>query len=153
MLSSKADKFDQVFKINGDEKVLIVTVGNPLRSDDGIGPYIAERFNPEKRGFLFLDARDKPENVIDEAVSLHPSKVVIIDAADFGGKAGEVRLIPESAIPENTLSTHSFPLPVISNIIRQDTGAEVVFFGILHLTGRFEGVRHNFKINPNGLIA
>ena len=130
MLSLKEDKFGDIFGIKGNERVLIVTVGNPLRSDDGVGPYIAEHIKPERRGFLFLNAEDKPANIIDDAVKLKPYKIIIIDAADFGANPGDIRIIPEDMIPQNTLSTHSFPIPVISSIIRQDTGAEIVFLGI-----------------------
>ncbi|MEA3493894.1 MAG: hydrogenase 3 maturation endopeptidase HyCI [Candidatus Margulisiibacteriota bacterium] len=109
---------------------LIITVGNSLRSDDGLGPYIAGKFKQTGNGYLLLDAGDKPENVVDKAVDYKPAKTVIIDAADFGGAAGEVRIIPEEAIPDSTLSTHAFPLRVISKIIADDTGSKVLFIGV-----------------------
>ncbi|OGC08305.1 hydrogenase maturation peptidase HycI [candidate division WOR-1 bacterium RIFOXYD2_FULL_36_8] len=114
---------------------LLITVGNDLRGDDGVGPYIYERtaekgFLDSKPRFYLLNAFDKPENIIDEAVKLAPSKVIIIDAADFGGEAGEARIIEKENIPQTTLSTHTFPLPVIAKILEEDTGAEVFFLGI-----------------------
>lgn len=108
---------------------LIITVGNSLRSDDGIGPYIANRFKGNGK-FILLDAGDKPENAVDKAAKFKPAKTVIIDAANFGGKVGEARIIPEEAIPNTTLSTHTFPLKIISSIITEDTKTKVYFLGI-----------------------
>jgi hydrogenase 3 maturation protease len=108
---------------------LIITVGNSLRSDDGIGPYIANNFKGNAK-FTLLNAGDKPENAVDKASQHKPAKTVIIDAANFGGKVGEARIIPGEAIPNTTLSTHTFPLKVISKIIAEDTKSKVYFLGI-----------------------
>lgn len=108
---------------------LIITVGNTLRSDDGVGPYIASRLKVHER-VAVIDAGTRPENVIDEASSLKPDMIIIIDAADFGGVPGEMRLIPEELIPETTVSTHSIPLCVITQLLRNDTHASVFFIGI-----------------------
>ncbi len=109
---------------------LVITVGNTLRSDDGAGPCIAGAIVEPRRGVRILDAADRPENCIDEAVECRPAKTVIIDAADFQGTPGEVRLIPEDLIPAAPLSTHSFPLPVIAKILAEETGSRVYFIGI-----------------------
>jgi hydrogenase 3 maturation protease len=109
---------------------MIITVGNPLRSDDGVGPFIAQNCRKLKPGLVLLDAGDKPENIIDEAVRQSPKKAVIIDAAVFGGQAGEARLIANDQIPQTTLSTHTFPLPVIAKMIEEDARAKVLFIGI-----------------------
>jgi hydrogenase maturation protease HycI len=108
---------------------LIITVGNPLRKDDGAGPYIASLIRPAGR-LAVIDAQYNPENIIDEAARLKPVKMIIIDAADFGGSPGEARAIDRKHIPDSTLSTHSVPMSVVAGILEQDTGAEIVFLGI-----------------------
>jgi hydrogenase maturation protease HycI len=108
---------------------LIITVGNPLRKDDGAGPYTAALIRPASR-LAVIDAQYNPENIIDEAVQLKPVKIIIIDAADFGGRPGEARVIDKKHIPDSTLSTHSVPMSVVAGILEQDTGAEIVFLGI-----------------------
>jgi hydrogenase 3 maturation protease len=110
--------------------LLIITIGNSLRGDDGVGPYIASKLKNLPKGFILLDAGDRPEDIITGAVDCRPARTIIIDAADFGGIPGEARFIPDNAIPQTPLSTHSFPLPVITSILRQDTGSEVRFLGI-----------------------
>jgi hydrogenase 3 maturation protease len=107
-------------------KTLFVTVGNSLRSDDGIGPFIAARLE----GCAVIDAGVKPENIIEDATALKPTRIVIIDAADFGGEPGEAKIISREHIPETTLSTHTIPLPVVTALLEEDTGAEIIFIGI-----------------------
>ncbi len=128
MSSSLADDVREALSASSGASLLI-TVGNDFRSDDGVGPYIA-RGLAGLQGRSVIDAGSKPENVIDDAIAMKPSRIVIIDAADFGGDPGEARIIPRAAIPETTLSTHTIPLPVVTAILEEDTGAEVVFIGI-----------------------
>ena len=111
-------------------KLLVITVGNSLRSDDGVGIYIAKQIKKCQKNIIILNADSKPEKIIDQAVQLKPQKVIIIDGADFGGRAGEIRLIKKADIPNTSLSTHSFSLNIIARIIEEDTGAEVFFLGI-----------------------
>ncbi|OGX14138.1 MAG: hydrogenase maturation peptidase HycI [Omnitrophica bacterium RIFOXYB12_FULL_50_7] len=113
---------------SGSGAPLFLTVGNLFRSDDGVGPYLASRL--VVLPVRIVNAGHTPENIIDEVVGHKPSRIIILDAADFGGRPGEVRVIPEEAIPETTLTTHRVPMNVISRLIKDDTGAKVVFLGI-----------------------
>lgn len=109
---------------------LIITVGNSLRCDDGVGPYIAGKIKGPKTNLVVLNVGDKPENALDKAILIGPQKTVIIDAADFGGKIGEIRIIDIEHVPETTLSTHLFPLKIIARILKEDTGSGVFFLGV-----------------------
>lgn len=73
--------------------LLAITIGNRFRSDDGVGPFIARQIKKSKKNVIVINAEDKPENIIDRAIQLKPCKVIIIDAANFGGMPGEIRLI------------------------------------------------------------
>ncbi len=130
MLNLLTDDIKKILKPDKDKKTLIITVGNTLRSDDGIGPYISQNLNKNIDNTIIFDAGNKPENIIDQAVSIKPQKTIIIDAADFKGKTGEIRHIPNEYIPDTTLSTHTFPLKVIAQILKEDTGSEIFFLGI-----------------------
>lgn len=116
---------------------LVITVGNAYRTDDGVGPYIAEGVTFPKRHIVILNANDRPENIIDRAIGLCPGRTIIIDAADFNGSPGEVRLIPEEAVPDVIHSTHRFPLNIVSRIIADDTGSEIFFLGIQYKSMAF----------------
>lgn len=112
-------------------RTLVVTLGSALRSDDGAGPRVAALVRFTNPSFLLIDAGTTPENITHEAVAFRPDKIIVIDAARFGGRAGEISVIPLEKINQHTvISTHSFPLGVIFAIIKQDTGAELVVLGV-----------------------
>lgn len=131
----------------------IICVGNFLRSDDGVGPHIAARLKPATN-LQIIDAGYNPENCIDEAVKLKPDRIIIIDAADFGGCPGEVRIIREDHIPVVALSTHNISLKVICRILKEDTGAEIKFIGIQPKSvGLKEGLSPEVKIAADEIMA
>ena len=75
---------------------LYLTVGNSFRKDDGVGPYLAARL--ATLPVSVVDAGYTPENIVEQVIALKPSRIIVLDAADFGGRAGEVRVIPEEAM-------------------------------------------------------
>jgi len=108
---------------------LILTVGNRYRSDDGVGPYIGSKLT-SKENLLVINAESNPENIIDQVIDAKPITIIVIDAADFGGKAGEIRIIDKEQIPEMSISTHTIPMSVIASIFEKDTSATLRFIGI-----------------------
>jgi hydrogenase maturation protease HycI len=111
-------------------KTVYVMVGNTLRGDDGVAPFIAQQLNIYCKNIAIIDAGDRPEAVIHRVQREHPSKTVIIDAADFRGETGDVRFFPNRLIPDRLWSTHQFPLKAIARLLEQDTGSPVCFIGI-----------------------
>ncbi len=112
-------------------RTLLITIGNPLRADDGVGPYVGERVRFRDPEHTVINAGTTPENVAQRAIDLRPDKIILLDAARFGGAPGECRVIPLEDISRQTvLSTHSFPLGVTFSIVREDTGAELTALGI-----------------------
>ena len=130
MSNSLTDEVKKILAPAPDEKTLVITVGNTLRSDDGVGPFVADGVKSTPENIHILNVGDRPENSVDEAVDFRPDRTIVIDAADFGGAPGEVRNIPREAIPQTTLSTHTFPLPVITKMIEEESGSKVYFLGI-----------------------
>lgn len=112
-------------------RTLVITLGSELRADDGVGPSVFSRLKPRRPDLRVMDAGTVPENIAQTAIDWKPDKIVLIDAANFGGAAGELRIIPLEAINRQTvLSTHSFPLSVTFSIVKEDTGAELVILGV-----------------------
>jgi hydrogenase maturation protease len=71
--------------------VLIVGYGNPLRSDDGVGPVVAERLASDPR---FAGADVRAEHQLTPELALDASNswlLVLVDAAE-GVAAGEVAI-------------------------------------------------------------
>jgi len=113
-----------------DNNTLIITLGNDFRSDDGVGCYIYNSIINEKLNFHLLNGGDRPENIIDDVINLKPSRVIIIDAANFSGKFGEIRIFSDDQINQVTYSTHSISPVIISKIIQTELNCPVFFLGI-----------------------
>jgi hydrogenase 3 maturation protease len=112
-------------------RTLVITLGSELRADDGVGPYVSSHVRFSRPDLRLLDAGTTPENVAQTAIDWKPDKVILIDAAHFKGRAGELRVIPLEAINQATvISTHSFPLSVTFSVVKEDTKAELVVVGV-----------------------
>ncbi len=122
------DEVHNLLKPDADLCV-IICVGNTLRFDDAVGPYIASNIH-ETENLRVFDAAYNPEDIIDDVIAVEPDKIIIIDAADFRGRPGEAKIIEEDKIPESTLSTHTISLKVIYDILASDTKARIKFLGI-----------------------
>ncbi|MEM2320738.1 MAG: hydrogenase maturation peptidase HycI [Candidatus Bathyarchaeia archaeon] len=117
--------------LGGCRRLVILGVGNPLRGDDSLGLEILERIRGRvPRNVKLIYGGTVPENFIGKVGRLRPSHVLIIDAALFGGKPGEARLIPPEQIPDTTISTHTMPLNLLVSLIQKKTNAKVILLGI-----------------------
>lgn len=74
---------------------VVVGLGNPLRADDGVGLVLLERLQtlskPSWSAVRFVDAGTGGLSLL-HLFSEH-DRVVIIDAADFKGRAGDARVV------------------------------------------------------------
>jgi len=122
MLESLADK------LNG--KVLILGVGNPLRGDDGAGPYLIEQLKGRVNATL-LDCGEVPENFLGRIAASQPNSVLLIDAIDFGMSPGAAALLEEDQLLAGTsLSTHHSSLQLFMKCLKAETGGNVFVLGI-----------------------
>ncbi len=102
------------------KKLAIICVGNPMRGDDGFGPAVAARLE----GGRVFDAGAVPENVLPKVAALEPEVVLFVDAADFGAAPGTLRLVSAEELAQGDFSTHSAPLSVAAEYLRQACGAK-----------------------------
>lgn len=107
---------------------ILLTVGNPMLGDDGAGPYLAKLFKDSPlEGWELLEGGVMPEDVLHVIRKAKPEKVLVVDAADFGEKAGEVRIIDSDTINDMFMvSTHSLPLNFLIDELK--TFVETVTF-------------------------
>lgn len=90
-------------------KTLVLGLGNPILSDDGVGFYVIEQLNAKvnKLGVTFAESSASGLRLLEEIVDY--DKLIIIDAIQTAeGKTGEVyRLNPEDLDKtRRTLSSH-----------------------------------------------
>lgn len=137
---------------------VLFTVGSVLRGDDAVGPFIAKLFkedNPE--GWMLVEGDQTPENELGYLRRLHPKRIVMIDAADMGLSAGEIRLIKAEDVSTSFLfTTHSMPITYLLGQLEAACD-ELVFIGVQPAQTEFfapltESVRKSAKMIYDSLL-
>ncbi|WP_439841053.1 hydrogenase maturation peptidase HycI [Aeromonas veronii] len=110
---------------------LVLTVGNAMMGDDGAGPYLADKLQAAPLpGWIHIDGGIAPENVVYKVRELQPERVVLVDAAEIGEKAGTLQVIPPETITEMFIfSTHNMPLNFLIDELKTFV-PEVIFVGV-----------------------
>ncbi len=118
---------------NPDNRVAFIGIGSELHGDDVVGIEAIRRLRRRLRGhenFALIEGGTLPESCTGPLRRFAPHKVVIVDAADFGGKPGELRWLDPTEISGYSGSTHTFPIGLFAKYIHQDLGCEVHLLGI-----------------------
>jgi hydrogenase 3 maturation protease len=120
------------FKINFKGKILILGVGNPLKQDDGAGPYFIQKFKEQGRDQIeLLDAGLAPENYTGKIKQIKPDTLIIVDAVDLGSAPGTVRVLSADDIAVQGFSTHNVSLKTFVGFLKEDLPElEVAVVGI-----------------------
>ena len=115
------------------EPTCLVGVGNPLRRDDGVGPWIvgAVREAAAGTGLALVDAQDVPENFVPTIARGEARNVVFVDAAAADGPPGTVVFGPLSDFAEaEGFSTHKLALSLSGKFL-QAAGKKAYLLGIV----------------------
>ena len=110
-------------KLHLKGKVVIVGIGNTLRSDDGIGSLLAARLE-DKTPYIVYDAGASPENYLGKIIKDKPDAILLIDAVDFAGAAGEFRMLEGGDIQTvNFFSTHDASISLAISYLKNSLKA------------------------------
>jgi hydrogenase 3 maturation protease len=110
--------------LNG--RVIILGIGNTLRSDDGAGSLLASRIK-DKVSFKVFDSGSTPENYLEKIIKENPETLVILDAADFGGSPGEFKVLEaEELSTVNFFSTHNASITLTINYLKNSIKADII---------------------------
>lgn len=115
------------------KKLIIMGVGNELKSDDGIGPFIINKLIGEdiqRDNLLFINAETVPENFTGKIRKENPSHVIIVDACLMGSNPGEMKIVDKDDFANIGISTHSMSLSYFVKYLEKDTDFKVIFVGI-----------------------
>lgn len=115
------------------KKLIVLGVGNELKTDDGVGPFIINRLlaeNIEKDSLLFIDAQTVPENFTGKIRKENPTHVIIVDACLMGCQPGEIKIVDKDDFASIGISTHSMSLSYFVKYLEKDTDFNVIFIGI-----------------------
>jgi len=125
-----AGEVKRALSVDGDGWLALVTVGNILRSDDGVGPYIAARLKGRKNLYL-VDGGICLERFSLKKLAPHKiERLTIIDAVDFRGSPGEIRLLDLDEVREVCFTTHQLPLTWLVRSLKATQNLPVHFLGI-----------------------
>ena len=110
-------------------RVCILGFGNRLWRDDGVGSCIAEALQDCEN----LDAVDGgfvPENYLEIVAGKNPDAILMIDAADFDGAPGELRLLQPGDVVLAGVSTHAGSPQMLGKYLEARTGVPVALLAI-----------------------
>lgn len=115
------------------KKLIILGVGNELKSDDGVGPFIINKLideNIENDNVLCINAETVPENFTGKIRKEKPSHVIIVDACLMGASPGEIKIVDKDDFANIGISTHSMSLSYFVKYLEMDNDFKVIFVGI-----------------------
>lgn len=116
------------------DKLIILGVGNELKCDDGIGPYIIKKLKEENiednEKLLFIDAQTVPENFTGKIRKENPTHLIIVDACLMDEEPGTVKIVNKYDFASIGISTHSMSLSFFVRYLEKDTDFGIIFVGI-----------------------
>lgn len=115
-------------------------VGNELKGDDGVGPYIAEKIDHPR--WLPLNCATVPGNFTSVVKRHNPELLILVDAAKMGLKPGQFRRIPKKSTDQTFVSTHTVPLSATLNYLENHAG-RIILIGIEAKT-----LEHSSRLSP-----
>ena len=101
------------------QKIVIMTVGNVLLSDDGIGPFIYRKLKASglnHPSILLINAELNPENYFKTILEFEPSHVIIIDAIEANLQPGSIIFFQNNEIEDKLFSQPSTHMISLLNI-------------------------------------
>jgi hydrogenase maturation protease len=110
-------------------RVVILGIGSTLRGDDAAGPLVCDGLSGRVPARV-IDAGTVPENYIGPILAAAPEVLFIVDAVDFGGRPGRIRLCRPDEIPPLAFSTHALTFHLSLDLMRRETNLEVCVLGI-----------------------
>ena len=91
----------------------VMSIGNPIKCDDNIGNVIIDKL--DLKNIIKIKAEINPENFMNKLKDC--DEIIILDALDFGGNVGEVKVFELDKINEVSISTHSIPIDLMKKIL------------------------------------
>lgn len=121
------------------ERMVFVGLGNELRADDGAGLKLVERLKSKKEfnNSHFIFAERNPENHLQEIISYNPQIVIFVDAADWNGHAGDIKIFNDEEVSQTGFSTHTFSIKMIKDFLLNHQQMDFMFIGIQPFTTNF----------------
>ena len=106
-------------------------IGNPLKGDDGLGPFIINELKDlENENLLLIDASTAPENFTGKIIKEKPSHLIIIDATLMDEAPGCIKTFEKEDFGEVGVSTHSMSVSFLIRYLENFDVSNILFIGI-----------------------
>ena len=116
------------------EKIVIMGIGNTLRSDDAAGIKIIEKLKEEikgRKGITIINCGEAPENFLGKIEKIKPTHIIIVDAIEMYAEPGSIGIFQEDEIKDYpTISTHNISPTILLAYIREIIKAKTTLIGI-----------------------
>ncbi len=119
--------------LSNSEKLIVLGVGNDLKCDDGVGPFIIKRLKEEDIGdenLIFINAETVPENFTGKLRKENPTHIIIVDACLMNGNPGDMQIVDKDDFSNIGISTHSMSLSYFVKYLEKDNDFKIIFVGI-----------------------
>jgi len=130
-------ELDKIFEKNNYPRAVIFFIGNLLKGDDGVAPYIVEKIVKShsylicsSASLLFIDCESSPEKFSKPARNFKPRIIVFVDCVDFSAEPGEIGLFSVDDVVMSSLFTHGLPLNFIKEEIAKEITARFFLLGV-----------------------
>jgi hydrogenase 3 maturation protease len=110
-------------------KTVIWGLGNELLGDDAVGLEIVRHLAQSAPGaWTIVECGTVPENYLSTIPKESGGRLIVIDAADMGVNAGDIRLANLEDADDVNFATHGLPLPLL--LSPYATSTEIILIGI-----------------------
>lgn len=123
--------------LDGCRRLAVLGIGSELRGDDAAGVLLVRQLRSMISvkpfgclAFKGFEGGNAPENVTGFITAFRPTHILLVDAAEIGTPVGECREISADEILDVCFSTHTLPLKILIDYLRQATGATISVIGI-----------------------
>lgn len=110
-------------------KVVIVGIGNAMKSDDGLGPSLIERLKGRTQARC-IDTGTAPENYTGKIAKENPDTILLVDAVDLGLQPGKFRILKAGDILKTGFTTHDISPRMFIDYMGSRTNAEIYLLGV-----------------------
>jgi hydrogenase 3 maturation protease len=140
--------------ISGTKRIAILGIGNDLRTDDGLGPFIVSSLGIEDSDIMIENVGSVPEGFARPLTEFGAECVILIDAADMRKPPGHVELVTKDRIGGISISTHSMPLSFLMMYLEQQTGGKTILLGVQPKSIQFgEGLNPEIQTVAEWIIS
>ena len=113
------------------DKIVILGLGNPNRSDDGAGLYLFKKLKhrQEFNSINFIEAGRTPENYLQKILSYSPRLVVFVDVIR-NSKSDSIQLLDSISLNDDGFTTHSYSISLVEEYLKNFGDLEVKYLAV-----------------------